>query len=111
MTPTAIWATVLVASAITFGWKLLGHTLPARWFESPRLAPVVGLITASLLAGLVVVQTVATTLDSGAQGIRVDARLVAAGLAALLFWRKVPFVLVVIIAAAAAAGLRALGWG
>jgi hypothetical protein len=111
MSPTALWVTVLAGCAVTFLWKLLGHFLPRRWFQHPRLAPIVGLVTVSLLAGLLVVQTVAVNDPAGGQRLALDARVPAVALAALLFWRKVPFVVVVIVAAALAAGLRALGWG
>jgi hypothetical protein len=45
------------------------------------------------------------------QGVVVDARLAALGVAAALFALRVPFILVIVAAAATAAGLRALGWG
>jgi branched-subunit amino acid transport protein len=106
MSNTAIWVTILLSCALIYALKLAGHVLPERWFTHPRLAPIVGLVTAALLAGLCVVQTFAD-----GQALRVDARLVAVLVAALLLWRKVPFVVVVIAAAAVAAALRALGWG
>jgi branched-subunit amino acid transport protein len=111
MTPTALWATVLVACAVTFLWKLLGHSLPPTWFSHPKVAPVVGLVTASLLAGLVVVQTLSANTPDGGPTITLDARAAAVAVAAVLFWRKVPFVVVVVAAAAVAAALRLLGWG
>jgi hypothetical protein len=111
MSPTALWVTVLAGCAVTFLFKLLGHLLPRRWFQHPRIAPIVGLITASLLAGLLMVQTFAVADPAGGQTLALDARLPAVALAAVLFWRKVPFVVVVIAAAGLAAGLRALGWG
>jgi uncharacterized membrane protein len=106
MTETALWITVIAGCAVTFTFKLLGHLLPQRWFAHPRLAPIVGLVTASLLAGLCTVQTWAD-----GQSLVIDARLAALVVAAVAFWRKLPFAIVVILAAATAAGLRALGWG
>jgi len=80
---------LLVASALAFGLKLLGD-----------------LVTVGLLAAMVASQAFTT-----GTAIRFDARVAALAVAAILFWRKVPFVVVVIAAAAVAAGLRALGWG
>jgi hypothetical protein len=111
MSPTVLWVTVFAGCGVTGLWKVLGHTLPQRWFTHPRISPVVGLVTASLLAGLVVVQTLAVNDPAGGQTLAVDARVPAVAVAALLFWRKVPFIVVVVAAAAVAAGLRALGWG
>ena len=54
-----------------------------------------------LLAALILVQT----LDGG-ERIVVDARVPALGVAALLVWRRAPFLVVVVAAAATAALLR-----
>jgi uncharacterized membrane protein len=107
----ALWVTVLAGAAATFLLKLLGHLLPQRWFAHPRIAPVVGLITASLLAGLLMQQTFAVGDPAGGQALALDARVPAVALAVVLFWRRVPFVVVVVVAAAVAALCRALGWG
>jgi hypothetical protein len=106
MSNTAIWVTVLASSGLVFLLKLAGHLLPDRWFAHPRVAPIVGLVTASLLAGLCAVQTVAD-----GRSLVIDARLVAVVVAAIAFMRKAPFILAIVLAAATAAGLRALGWG
>ena len=39
-----------------------------------------------------------------------DARLVAVVVAGFLLWRKVPFIVVIVVAAAVAAVIRLLGW-
>jgi hypothetical protein len=54
-----------------------------------------------LLAGLVGIQTFVAT-----EGISLDARVPALALAGLLFYLRVPFVVVVVVAAAIAALLR-----
>ena len=102
----SIWLAVIVASVISFATKLSGYTVPSTWLEHPKVARVSALLPAALLASLVVLQTF-----SSGQHLVVDAR--AAGLlvamAALL--ARLPFIVVVILAAATAALLRALaGW-
>ena len=99
----SVWLAVLVASVISFATKLSGYTVPSTWLEHPKVARVSALLPAALLASLVVLQTF-----SSGQHLVVDAR--AAGLlvamAALL--ARLPFIVVVILAAATAALLRAL---
>ena len=65
---------------------------------------VLDLAPVPLLAALILTQTVVST--TGAYVI--DARLPAVGVAALLVWRRAPFLVVVLAAAATAALLRAL---
>lgn len=100
------WTLVLVAAGACFALKLVGHVLPTAWVDRPEVHRVAGLVTVSLLAALVVVQTAA---DGSA--LRLDARVVALGVAALALVLRAPFLVVVLAAAASAAGLRALGWG
>lgn len=99
----ATWVAVLAAAAVCFGTKLLGHRLPARWLEDPRVARVAGLVTVALLAALVAVQTFTSGRD-----VTVDARLVALAVAAVALALRAPFVVVVVLAAVVAAVLRAL---
>jgi hypothetical protein len=98
------WPLVLVASFAVFALKLAGQLAPRHWLERPDVARYAALLTAGLLAALVAVQTV----GAGA-GIRLDARIPAIAVAALLLWRRMPFIVVVLAAALTAAGLRALG--
>ncbi|WP_199423798.1 AzlD domain-containing protein [Actinotalea solisilvae] len=99
----ATWLAVLAAAAVCFATKLLGHRLPARWLEDPRVARVAGLVTVALLAALVAVQTFTSGRD-----VVVDARLVALAVAAVALALRAPFVVVVVLAAVVAAVLRAL---
>jgi len=101
-----LWQIILLASVLVLGIKVLGYLVPPRVFEAPRAARTAELTTVALLSALVVVQTV-----GDGQGVVVDARLAALGVAAALFALRVPFILVIVAAAATAAGLRALGWG
>jgi hypothetical protein len=106
MTDSAVWLTLAGAIAVVAGAKLAGQFLPGRWLSRPALAPVVALLTVALLAGLDVVQT----FDGGGH-LTLDARAAALLVAAVALWRKAPFLVVVILAAATAALLRHLGWG
>lgn len=100
-----LWTAILLASVLCVALKGLGYLLPARWLESPRPARIADLLTVALLSALVVVQT----LGAGAS-IVVDARVPALGVAALLLWARMPFLVVVAGAAGTAALLRLWGW-
>lgn len=100
-----VWHVVLLASVAVLALKLLGYLVPPSVMERPTPARVAGLVTVALLSALVVTQTL-----ERAGGLVVDARLPAVLLAAVLFALRVPFIVVVIAAAATAAVLRLLGW-
>ncbi|MFC7879460.1 AzlD domain-containing protein [Isoptericola sp. NPDC057391] len=106
MTTTVLWVTVLVASLLSFGLKLAGHLIPEHWLATERVQRTSTLVTVALLVSLVVVQTFAD-----GQALAVDARVPALAVAAIALALRAPFILVVVLAAATAAGLRALGWG
>ena len=99
-----LWWWILVACVVGFLTKLLGYLVPKKWLTNPRVARVAGTLTIGLLASL----TIANTVASG-QTLAVDARLGALLAAAVALWLKAPFLVVVIVGAAAAAGLRLLG--
>lgn len=103
MTHAAIWVAVLAASGACFAVKYLGHRVPEHWLAHPRVARIAALVTAALLAALVAVQTC-----TRGQALVVDARLAALGAAAVALALRAPFIVVVLLAAAVAAGLRAL---
>ena len=75
--------------------------MPATFIERPAPARVANLLTVALLSALVAVQTLAV-----GQSIVVDARVPALIVAAGLFALRVPFIVVVIAAAAVAALIR-----
>ena len=104
MSPDVLtWLAILAASAVCFGIKLVGHLVPEHWLAEPRVARTASLVTVALLAALVGVQTVTT-----GQHVTLDARLPALAVAAVALALRAPFVVVVLLAAATAAGLRAL---
>lgn len=98
---TTLWAWLLLACALALGTKLLGYAVPARWLAGPRMARMAGVVTAGLLAALVVSNTL-----GDARGMVLDARLGALLAAALALYLRLPFLLVVLIGAVTAALLR-----
>jgi hypothetical protein len=100
----AVWWAVLAASVVVLATKVLGHVVPERVLARPRVTRTAALVTAALLAALVAVQSGTT---DGA--LVLDARVAALVVAAIALLLRAPFVLVVLLAAATAAGLRWLG--
>jgi hypothetical protein len=99
------WTTVLVASALAFALKLLGHVVPARWLDGERTTRITSALPVALLAALVGVQTLTDTNGS----VTVDSRVAAVAVAMVALLLRAPFILVVVLAALVAAGLRLLG--
>jgi len=97
------WATVLVVGVATVAIKGAGPVFAAGRQLPPRTARVLGLLAPALLAALV-----ATNAFADGESLALDERgagLLAGGVAVLL---RAPLLMVVVIAAATAAGLRAL---
>lgn len=101
-----LWLIVIVASLACLALKLAGYLVPPSVLEKPTPSRIANLLTVALLAALVAVQT----FGSGT-GLQFDARVPALVVAVALFALRVPFVLVVIAAAATAALIRLSGWG
>lgn len=97
---------VLLACVACFVLKLVGYLMPARWVSGPRTSRVTTLLPVALLSALIAVQAFTT-----GNHIVFDARVAAVAVALLLLRLRANFIVVVIGAAAVAAGLRALGWG
>lgn len=94
----------LVLGAGTFAFRLAGPLLRNRMELSARAEGLMTRLAVVLLVGLV---ATAATLEGGAfAGFARPAGVLVGG---VLAWRKAPFVVVVIAAAATAAGLRLLG--
>ncbi|MDJ0354939.1 AzlD domain-containing protein [Paenarthrobacter sp. PH39-S1] len=100
-----LWPWILLSAALAFGTKLLGYLVPAKVLANPRMSRVAGTLTIGLLAAL----TVLNAAVSG-QHLVTDARLGALLAAAVALRFKAPFLVVVLVGAGAAAGLRLLGW-
>jgi hypothetical protein len=99
------WTAVLVASALAFALKLLGHVVPETWLDGDRTTRITSALPIALLAALVAVQT----LTSSSGTFVLDSRAAAVGVAVVALLLRAPFLLVVVLAAAVAAGLRLLG--
>lgn len=100
-----IWPAVILGSVGCYVLKLVGYLLPDDTLNSPRIRHIAGLMPVALLAALVAVQTFAQ-----GQQLVIDGRLagLAAAITALVL--RAPFLVVVLVAAATAALLRAAGW-
>ena len=98
-----LWTIIIIASVGCLALKLSGYLVPPSFMEKPRPSRVANLLTVALLAALVATQTFA----SGSEVV-LDARVPALMVAAGLFALRVPFILVIIAAAATAALLRLL---
>lgn len=101
----SLWTAVIVAAAIAFVLKLAGYLVPMRVFEGARTKRLTAALPIALLAALIGTQTFVT---DGA--VVLDARAAAVAVAAIALLLRAPFILVVILGAATAAGLRLLGW-
>jgi Branched-chain amino acid transport protein (AzlD) len=100
-----LWLWLLLSCVLAYAWKLMGYLVPAGLLRNPRISRVAGVMTIGLLASLTVVNTVAS-----GQALAIDARVGALGAAAVALVFRAPFLVVVLAGAAAAAGLRLLGW-
>lgn len=97
------WAAILALGALAYALKALGPVVVGRRPVPEDVTQVLELVAVPVLAALILVQTF-----DGAGHLVLDARVPAMGVAALLVWRRAPFLVVVLGAAATAALLRAL---
>ena len=95
------WLVLLGLCAVSYGLKAVGPLLVGGRELGPGLKRTLELVALPLLAALIVVQTV----GSGHR-IVLDARAPALAVAAVLVWRRMSFLVVVLAAAATAALLR-----
>jgi branched-subunit amino acid transport protein len=98
------WPAVLALAGGTYLMRLAGLLLRDRVKMPARLERLVDLGATALLVALVA--TAALVEDGGWAGW---ARPAGVAVGALAAWRRAPFVLVVVLAAGATAGLRAVG--
>jgi uncharacterized membrane protein len=97
------WVAVLALAAAGYGLKAIGPVFAGERTIDPELRAVLDLLPVPVLAGLIATQTL-----GGGHSIVIDARLAALGVAAVLVWRRAPFLVVVLAAAGTAALLRAV---
>lgn len=96
---------ILLASAAVYSWKIFGYLVPQRLLEKPAVSRVAGLLTVALLAALLATQAMTSNSE-----IKFDGRIAALVVAAALLKLRAPFLVVVVAAAAVAGLLRALGF-
>jgi hypothetical protein len=101
----SLWIWLLVSCLLAYLWKLSGYLVPASLLRDARMSRIAGTMTIGLLASLTIVNTVAS-----GQSVSLDARLGALAAAGMALWLRAPFLVVVLVGAGAAAGLRLLGW-
>ncbi|HZK04714.1 MAG TPA: AzlD domain-containing protein [Actinomycetaceae bacterium] len=101
-----MWAWILLGSAIAYLTKLAGYLVPDAALDHPKVSRVTSVLTIALLGALVVMNT----FGSGT-ALALDARIGALAVAAIALMLRAPFLLVVVLGAAATAALRLLGWG
>lgn len=101
----SLWVWIMIAVVLAYLTKLLGYLVPAKVLADPRMSRVAGTLTIGLLASLTVVNAAASGTS-----VVLDARMGALVAAAIALLLKAPFLVVVLAGAAAAAGLRLLGW-
>ena len=97
------WTALVALSAISYALKASGPVLAGGRRLGPQVRQPLDLVAVPLLAALILVQT----LGDGHRLV-LDARAPALAVAAILVWRRAPFLVVVLAAAATAALLRAL---
>jgi len=100
---SAVWLAVIVVGVATILLKATGPVLLGGRELPPRVNVLVVLLAPAVLAALVVTQVV-----GGDRELVFDARLVGLGAACVAIALRAPLLVVVIVAAAATAGTRAL---
>ncbi len=101
---TAVWVTIAALTVGTFACKAAGTLILGSRELSPRMLSVTALVAPALLAALVVYET----FGAHGKGVTVDARAAGLGAAIVAITAKAPMWLVILVAAAAAAAVRAL---
>ena len=101
---TAVWITIAALTVGTFAMKVVGHARARRArLPGPRTLAMTGLVAPALLAALVVYET----FGAHGHGITLDARAAGLGAAIVAIAPRAPMLVVILIAAAATAGVRA----
>jgi uncharacterized membrane protein len=100
-----LWLWIIISSAVAYLTKLLGYLVPRKWLKNPRILRIASTLTIGLLAALVA----SNTFASG-QHLVADARIGALVAAVIALLLRAPFLVVVLVGALAAAGLRLLGF-
>jgi uncharacterized membrane protein len=100
---TTLWTGIIVLVVGCFGLKYAGLSIPPRVLDHPTTVRAADLIPVALLGALIAVQVFAD-----GSSVTIDARLLGLVVAAVLLCLRVPFLPMVVLAAASAALLRML---
>lgn len=95
------WPMLVVLAGSTYGIRVLGVTTLGRLIEQ-RLGPLVSLLPVTLFSALVALMT-----WERAGELVLDARVAGVVAAAVAAWRRASMVVVILVAMAVTAGLRA----
>ena len=97
---STFWIATIGTSVIAFSLKYVGHSIPQRLLENPKLQRVNALIPIALLSALVAVQTF--TSESK---VTIDHRIAGVSVAVIALLLKAPFPVVVLSAAITSAAI------
>lgn len=97
------WGLVLGLSAAAFALKFLGAVVIGQRAMAPALQRSLLLIPAALLAGLITKDTFTT-----GQEIVLDERALGLAVAVVATWRRLPFIVVIVLGVGSTALLRAV---
>jgi branched-subunit amino acid transport protein len=97
------WTVLIALCVVSYALKAAGPVLAGGRELGPQARQVLDLVAVPLLAGLILIQTVGE-----AHRLVLDPRAPALAVAGVLVWRRAPFLVVVVAAAATAALLRAV---
>lgn len=100
-----MWSLVWWAAGLSLLTKALGYFVPEQWLHGRAREQILPLLPVAMMSGLAVTQIF---VGSGGSLV-LDARAVGLAVAAVLLLLRMPFLVVVIAAAAVSAGLRL--WG
>ena len=92
------WIAVIGTSALVFGLKYLGHSVPERFLQNARITRINALVPIVLLSALVAIQTLTDKTK-----LVIDHRAAGVAVALIALKLKAPFPVVVISAAATSA--------
>ena len=101
----SVWLAVIATSAGCYALKLAGLTVPRSILDRPQARRFAEFIPVAVLAALCAVQALANGMVLTLDAPRLAG--LAAAVAALM--KRAPFIVVLAVAAAVTAGLRALG--
>jgi len=97
---SSIWIAVIGSSITAFLNKYIGHSVPEKWLDKPRIKNINTLVPIVLLSALIGVQTFANK-----QELVIDQRLVGVGVALIALKLKASFPIVVLAAAVSSAAV------